>query len=146
MTVVGFTCSTFDLFHAGHVLMLKDAKSQCDRLIVGLQRDPTQDLDYRVKTNDGKNKNTPIQSFEERKIQVEGCKYVDEIVEYTTEQDLLDLLRRLKPDVRVLGSDWQNKPFTGHNLPDSLYYFHQRDHPYSSSALRRRVHEAEANR
>ena len=80
---IGFTCSCFDLFHAGHVFMLKDAKTQCDYLIVGLQTDPTIDRP---------NKNKPIMSFEERKILVESCKYIDQIIEYTTENDLLNIL------------------------------------------------------
>ena len=101
---VGFTCSSFDLLHVGHYLMLKDAKAQCDYLIVGLQTDPTLDLAYRMKT-DNKQKNKPIQSYEERKIQIEGCRYVDEVVEYSTEDTLYELLKKINPDVRVLGSE-----------------------------------------
>ena len=138
---IGFTCSSFDLLHAGHYLMLKDAKSQCDYLIVGLQTDPTLDLEYRLKT-DNKQKNLPIQSFEERKIQIEGCKYVDQIEEYSTENDLYDLLKKIKPDIRVLGTDWKNKEYTGHDL-DIEIHWHNRDHDYSTSNLRKRVFEKE---
>ena len=141
MSVVGFTCSTFDLFHAGHYLMLKDAKSHCDKLIVGLQRDPTVDEVYRKKTG-GKNKNSPIQSFEERKIQIEGCKYVDEIREYTTESDLLELIKNINPNIRILGSDWEGKEYTGHELNIDIHW-HNRDHDYSTSNLRTRVYEEE---
>lgn len=141
MSIVGFTCSTFDLFHAGHYLMLKDAKSQCDKLIVGLQRDPTVDEEYRKKTG-GKNKNSPIQSFEERKIQIEGCRYVDEIHEYTTESDLLKLIKKINPNIRILGSDWKGKEYTGHELNIDIHW-HNRDHDYSTSNLRTRVYEEE---
>ena len=141
---VGFTCSSFDLFHAGHYLMLEDAKKQCDYLIVGLQRDPTIDESYRVETG-GKNKNKPIQSFEERYIQVKGCKYIDEIVEYTTEEELYKLLIEIEPSVRILGNDWEGKKYTGYDL-DIPIYFHNRDHEYSTSNLRKRVYEAEFNK
>lgn len=138
---VGFTCSSFDLLHAGHYLMLKDAKAQCDYLIVGLQTDPTLDLAYRMKT-DNKQKNTPIQSYEERKIQIEGCRYVDEVVEYSTEDTLYELLKKINPDVRILGSDWEGKEFTGHNLNIPIHW-HNRDHDFSTSNLRKRVYEGE---
>tara|TARA_A100001015_G_C14712879_1_gene602827 strand:- start:61 stop:507 length:447 start_codon:yes stop_codon:yes gene_type:complete len=138
---VGFTCSSFDLLHAGHYLMLKDAKAQCDYLIVGLQTDPTLDLAYRMKT-DNKQKNTPIQSYEERKIQIEGCRYVDEVVEYSTEDTLYELIKKINPDVRVLGSDWEGKEFTGHDLNIPIHW-HNRDHDFSTSNLRKRVYEGE---
>jgi len=138
---IGFTCSSFDLLHAGHYLMLKDAKSKCDYLIVGLQTDPTLDLEYRLKT-DNKQKNIPIQSFEERKIQIEGCKYVDQIEEYSTENDLYELLKKIKPVIRVLGTDCKNKKYTGHDL-DIEIHWHNRDHDYSTSNLRKRVFEKE---
>ena len=127
---VGFTCSCFDLLHAGHILMLKDAREQCDYLIVGLQTDPT------IDRPDTKNK--PIQSYEERYIQLEAIKYVDEIVKYETENDLMKLLFDLNPDVRILGSDWENKPFTGYSLHIPIY-FHKRDHDYSTSNLRDKI-------
>ena len=92
LMVKGFTCSCFDLLHAGHILMLKDAKEQCDYLIVGLQTDPTIDRPE---------KNKPIQSFEERKIQLEAVKYVDEIFIYETEKDLLKKILDINPDIRI---------------------------------------------
>ena len=141
---IGFTCSTFDLFHAGHYLMLKDAKDQCEILIVGLQTDPTIDKEYRVTTG-GKNKNKPVQGFEERKIQIEGCKYVDHVIPYSTEEELLSLLKELKPDIRILGSDWKGKEFTGNEL-DITIHWHNRDHDYSTSNLRKRVYKAETDR
>ena len=101
---IGFTCSCFDLLHAGHILMLKDAKEQCDYLIVGLQTDPTLDRPE---------KNKPIQSLEERKIQLEAVKYVDEIRIYSTEAELRDMLCEIWPSVRILGSDYITKD----NLP-----------------------------
>jgi len=133
-TKIGFTCSCFDLLHAGHILMLKDAKAQCDKLIVGLQTDPTINRPE---------KNKPIQSYEERYIQLEAVKYVDEIIKYETEDGLIKLLYDLNPDVRILGSDWKGKPFTGHTLHIPIY-FHNRDHDYSSSALREKIDNKKA--
>jgi glycerol-3-phosphate cytidylyltransferase len=131
-TTVGFTCSCFDLFHAGHVMMLKEAKDQCDYLIVGLQTDPTIDRPQ---------KNKPIQSVLERFMQVEGCRYVDQIIPYSTEKDLLDLLTSYKIDVRILGEEYRDKPFTGHKLPMEVYY-NTRNHTFSTSELRNRIENA----
>ena len=125
----GFTCSCFDLLHAGHILMLKDAKEQCDYFIVGLQTDPTIDRPE---------KNKPIQSFEERKIQLEAVKYIDEIFIYDTEEDLYKKLLEIKPNVRILGSDYINKSFTGDDLDIPIYY-HERNHNYSSTNVRQSI-------
>ena len=125
----GFTCSTFDFLHAGHIVMLEEAKTQCDYLIVGLQTDPTID---RLE------KNKPVQSTLERWIQLRGCKYVDEIIPYDTEQDLVNLLLILKPDVRIIGSEYKERHFTGDELPIKIYY-NQRDHLFSSAELRNRL-------
>ncbi len=127
---VGFVCSVFDLFHAGHVLMLKEAKTQCDYLIVGLQTDPTID---RPET-----KNKPVQSMFERFAQVDGCKYVDEIVPYATEKELLDILLSYPIDVRIIGEEYQGKQFTGCELELPIY-FNKRRHSFSSSELRKRL-------
>lgn len=126
---VGFTCSCFDLFHAGHVMMLKEAKTQCDYLIVGLQTDPTIDRAH---------KNKPIQSILERYIQLEACRYVDQIVPYATEKDLLDLLTSYAIDVRIIGEEYKNQQFTGYNLPMAVY-FNSRQHSFSSTELRGRI-------
>ena len=128
----GFTCSCFDLLHAGHVLMLKDAKQQCDYLVVGLQTDPT------IDRPDTKNK--PIQTYEERYIQLEAIKYVDEILKYNTEKDLFEMLRLLRPNVRILGSDYEGKYFTGSELNIPIYY-HNRNHNFSSTNLRKKLLE-----
>ena len=130
---VGFTCGAFDVMHAGHVLMLEEAKSVCHYLIVGVQSDPSLDRS---------NKNKPVQSYEERIIMVKAMKYVDEIALYDTESDLVDLLTRLNPDIRILGADWQGKKYTGWQLPIEPY-FNMRDHGYSSSSLRKRIFQAE---
>ena len=130
---VGFTCGAFDLLHAGHAMMLKEASEQCDYLIVGVQSDPSID---RV----GKNK--PIQGYEERVTMVKAIRYVDEIRTYSTESDLVDLLMDIQPDVRILGADWKGKEFTGHEL-DIRCYFNSRDHGMSTSELRNRVYLAE---
>ena len=126
---IGFTCSCFDLLHAGHILMLEDARKQCDKLIVGLQTDPTLDRSE---------KNKPIQSFEERLIQLQAVKYVDEIYKYAYESELITLLMKIKPDIRILGSDYKGKTFTGDNMNIKIYY-HHRDHNYSTSNLRRAI-------
>lgn len=135
---VGFTAGAFDLCHAGHILVFREAKSVCDYLIVALQDDPSQTpAAYR-----GKKKNKPIMSLEERKIILESVKYVDEIHVYNTEEELLELLKTLKPDVRIIGQDWKGKLFTGHDLPIEVYY-NSRGHTFSTTALRERVYEAE---
>ena len=129
----GFTCGTFDLLHAGHILMLKEIKEQCDYLVVGIQTDPS----FRP------GKNTPIQSIEERKLQLEAVRYVDQIVQYDTEEDLVDLLKMTKPDLRFVGMDWKDKPnLTGGDLPIEIRY-NSRDHGFSSSELRRRILKTE---
>ena len=130
---IGFTCGAFDLLHAGHVTMLEEAKRHCDFLIVGLQNDPTEDRPT---------KNKPVQSIVERQIQLAAVKYVDEIVIYNTEQDLIDLLLTLPIDVRVLGDEYKNKEFTGKDIAKqrgSKIIYNGRDHSFSSSSLRKRV-------
>ncbi len=129
MNKIGFTCSCFDLLHAGHILMLKDAKEQCDKLIVGLQTDPTLDRPE---------KNKPIQTLRERKIQLEAVKYVDDIFVYDTEEELYHLLKLINPDIRILGSDYKDKYFTGQELNIPIYY-HERNHNFSSSNLRNKI-------
>jgi glycerol-3-phosphate cytidylyltransferase len=133
---IGFTCSTFDLFHAGHIMMLKEAKEQCEYLIVGLQTDPTLDR---------ANKNKPVQGVFERYVQLKACVYVDEVVVYATEKELRDILLSYKIDVRILGEEYQGKDFTGHDIP-MKFYFNQRRHSFSTSELRQRVMEAERNK
>ena len=126
---IGFTCSTFDLFHAGHVLMLKEAKELCDYLIVGLQVDPSVDRSE---------KNKPIQTMFERFTQLSACKYVDEIVPYSTEADLLNLLQSVNIHIRILGEEYRDKDFTGKDLPME-FYFNSRRHNFSTTELRDRV-------
>ena len=135
---VGITAGAFDLCHAGHMLVFKEAKDVCDYLIVALQEDPSQTpAGYR-----GKKKNKPIMSLEERRIILESVKYVDEIVIYNSEEELYDLLVKLKPDVRIIGADWKGKAFTGHDLPIEVYY-NSRGHHFSTTALRERIYDAE---
>jgi len=130
---LGFTCSCFDLFHAGHIMMLKEAKEQCDYLLVGLQTDPTIDRPQ---------KNKPVQSVFERYVQLQACKYVDEVVVYATEKDLMDVLRSYPIDVRIIGDEYRNKDFTGKELDIEIYY-NRRNHSFSTTELRQRVIEAE---
>lgn len=117
--------------------MFKECKEVCDHLIVALQTDPTLDPGYRDKV-----KNKPVMSFAERRIILEGIKYVDEILTYSTEDDLYELLKSTRYDVRILGADWKGKKYTGWNLPH-VAYFNRRDHHFSTSELRERVHAAE---
>ena len=138
MKKVGITFSSFDLLHAGHIKMLEEAKGQCDYLICGLQTDPTLDRPE---------KNRPVQSVVERYIQLKGCKFVDEIVPYATEQDLEDVLTSFKIDVRIIGDEYSKKNFTGRDYCEKkgiTLYFNKRDHRFSSSGLRKEVHHKEA--
>lgn len=136
---IGFTCGAMDLLHAGHILMLKEVRAQCDHLIVGLQTDPSLAVDSHYR---GKIKNSPIQSLEERRIQLEACRYVDEIRIYDTEADLYELLQNLPIEVRFIGADWEGKQYTGYDL-DIPVIFNSREHGYSSSELRARICQAE---
>ncbi len=138
---IGFTCGAFDLCHAGHILVFKEAKTVCDYLIVFLQEDPSvDDPSYR-----GKVKNKPVMSLEERKIILEGIKYIDEVRTYTTEADLYEKLKKLKAGIRIIGADWKGKQFTGHDLPFEVYY-NSRGHHFSTTALRERIYKVEAER
>jgi glycerol-3-phosphate cytidylyltransferase len=130
---IGFTCSTFDLLHAGHIQMLRDAKEQCDYLICGLQIDPSLDRPE---------KNSPVQTIVERHTQLSAIKYVDEIIPYQTETDLEDILNMLHIDVRILGEEYKNGKFTGRAICAKRgieLFFNKREHRFSSSDLRKRV-------
>jgi glycerol-3-phosphate cytidylyltransferase len=138
---IGFNCSTFDFFHAGHVTMLKEEKRHCDWLIVALQTDPTID---RPDT-----KNSPVQSVYERFVQVAACKYVDEVLIYSTEEELMNILQTQHVDIRFLGDEYKSKDFTGKQWcldNDIDLHYHQREHTYSSSGLRYRTYQAEQKR
>ena len=137
--IVGFTCSAFDLLHAGHVQMLRDAKEKCDYLICGLQVDPTLDRPE---------KNQPIQSIVERYTQLKAVSYVDEIIPYSTEEDLEDILSMYDINVRILGEEYRDKDFTGKDIcrkRDIELHFNRRDHRFSSSGLRQRVSNRDSN-
>ena len=132
----GFTASCFDLFHAGHIMMLKESKAHCDYLIVGLQTDPTIDRPE---------KNKPIQSIFERFVQLQACKYVDEIVIYATEKDLVDIIRSYPINVRILGVEYMDKDFTGRKECEELdieILYNTRNHSFSTTELRQRVTDA----
>jgi glycerol-3-phosphate cytidylyltransferase len=134
---IGITFSAFDLLHAGHIKMLEDAKRECDYLIAALQTDPTIDRPE---------KNRPTQSVVERYIQLKGCVHIDEIVPYATEQDLEDILRSFKIDVRIIGDEYQDKNFTGRTYCEEkgiILHFNSRDHRFSSSSLRKDVADKE---
>jgi glycerol-3-phosphate cytidylyltransferase len=138
---IGITFSQFDMLHAGHIAMLAEAKNHCDYLIAGLQTDASID---RPDT-----KNPPVQSIVERQIQLGACRYVDEIIVYTTEQDLIDILLTLPIDVRILGREYEDTNFTGRNEGASMQIacvFNSREHSFSSSSLRQRVAAAESQK
>lgn len=124
------TASCFDLFHAGHMLMVKDGKEHCDIFVAFLQTDPTLDRPE---------KNKPILSFEERKILVEGCKYIDKIFIYSTEKELYDGFKALGADLRILGDDYKGKRCTGDDLPMEVYYHDRSVHGWSTTKLRKRI-------
>jgi len=133
--IVGFTCSTFDLLHSGHVAMLREAKEHCDYLICGLQTDPSIDRSE---------KNSPVQTIVERQVQLSAVKYVDEVVVYETERDLEDILEMFHIDIRVLGDEYRDKDFTGKDICKRRgiqLYFNKREHRFSSSSLRKLVAE-----
>ena len=126
----GITFGAFDLFHAGHVLMLEEAKTVCDYLIVCIQSDPSLDREE---------KNKPVQSIIEREIQVSGCRFVDEVIIYDTEVDLLNIIDQVDWDVRIIGEEYKDKDFTGRDLTLERCYFNNRPHSFSSSELREKV-------
>lgn len=137
---IGITFSTFDLLHAGHIAMLRDAKKQCDYLICGLQTDPTLDRS---------DKNAPIQTVVERQVQLAAVKYVDEIIVYQTEKDVEDILEMFTLDVRILGEEYRDKDFTGKDICKKRgiqLYFNKRDHRFSSSTLRKLVAQKESEK
>ena len=132
--ITGLTASTFDLLHAGHIQMLREAKSKCDYLICALQTDPTIDRP--------KEKNKPVQTLVERYIQLSAVNYVDEIIPYSTEQDLEDILAAFDLQLRILGVEYKDKDFTGRDICNRRgidLYFNTRDHRFSTTELRKRV-------
>ena len=135
--IIGITASTFDLLHAGHIAMLREAKTQCDHLICALQVDPSIDRSE---------KNSPVQTLVERWTQLDGVKYVDEIIPYQTEKDLEDILQMYNLDIRVIGEEYKNGKFTGRAICAARgieIYFNKRDHRFSTSDLRLRVQQAQ---
>ena len=133
--VKGVTAGSFDLLHAGHIKLLEDAKNQCTHLIVLLQSDPTIDRPH---------KNKPVQTLDERLVQLEAVKFVDQIMVYDTEDDLFQLLSNIKPDIRIQGNDWVGTTYTGESLNIPIHYHDRKSHSFSSSSLRMRVIDAES--
>jgi len=135
--IIGITCSTFDLLHTGHIIMLEECKKYCDYLICALQVDPTIDRP---------NKNKPIQSLVERYIQLDAVSYVDKIIPYVTEQDLEEIFESLDLDVRIIGEDYRNQSFTGKeicNKRNIKLIYNKRDHKFSTSSLRDKIYKEE---
>lgn len=134
---VGLTASTFDLLHAGHCAMLREAKDHCDYLICALQVDPSIDR---------AEKNAPVQTLVERWMQLQSVKYVDEIIPYQTEEDLKDILQMFDLDLRIIGQEYKSMKFTGRDICSQRnieIYYNKRDHRFSTSDLRKRVYETE---
>jgi glycerol-3-phosphate cytidylyltransferase len=130
---IGFCCGAFDLLHPGHILMLEDAAAQCDYLVVGLHIDPSLERP---------DKSAPIQTVDERMAMIKAVRHVDHIVTYATEDELASILHRLRPDVRILGSDWRGKEITAPDASKRIHW-HERNHDWSTSEMRRRVWEAQ---
>ena len=140
MKKIGFTCSCFDLFHAGHIMMLKESKSICDHLIVGLQTDPTIDRPE---------KNKPIQSLVERYIQLDAVKYVDKIIPYSTEEELDTIFSSLDLDVRIIGEEYKEKEFTAKRICQKRgirIIYNKREHEFSTTNLRKKIYEKESSK
>lgn len=136
--VIGITCSAFDLFHAGHIKMLEEARKHCDYLIAALQTNPTIDRPE---------KNKPVQSVVERYVQLDACKCVDKIIPYETEKDLEDIFSSFNIDVRIIGEEYKNKEFTARRICERREIkiaFNTRDHGFSSTELRKRIHNEES--
>jgi glycerol-3-phosphate cytidylyltransferase len=128
---IGFTAGVFDIFHTGYILMLQDSKLMCDILIVGLQDDPTIDR---------KEKSQPIQNYDERYIQLHSCKYVDEIIRYSTEEDLHNILKKLSPNIRIIGNEWTMKKYTGSELSIDIYW-HEKFYKINNEELLLRIYK-----
>ena len=135
--IKGITFGAFDLFHAGHVLMFEEAKTVCEHLIVCIQTDPSIDRE---------NKNSPVQSIVERQIQVSGCRYVDEVLIYDFEKDVLDILNTKDWDIRIIGEEYKGQDFTGKGISQDRCHFNKREHNFSSSELRQRVADHHKNK
>ena len=129
---IGFTCSTFDLFHAGHIVMLQESKSLCDYLVCGLLTDPT------IDRPDTKSK--PVQTAFERYVQLSSCRYVDEVIPFSTEQEIIDMVLSIQPDIRIVGEEYRDRDHTGKGL--CPVHYNKRKHSFSSTSLRKRVQEA----
>tara|TARA_Y100000780_G_C13541913_1_gene361858 strand:+ start:26 stop:487 length:462 start_codon:yes stop_codon:yes gene_type:complete len=129
---IGFTCSTFDLFHAGHIVMLQESKSLCDYLVCGLLTDPT------IDRPDTKKK--PVQTAFERYVQLSSCRYVDEVIPFSTEQEIIDMVLSIQPDIRIVGEEYRDRDHTGKGL--CPVHYNKRKHSFSSTSLRKRVQEA----
>ncbi len=129
---IGFTCSTFDLFHAGHIVMLQESKSLCDYLVCGLLTDPT------IDRPDTKKK--PVQTAFERYVQLSSCRYVDEVIPFSTEQEIIDMVLSIQPDIRIVGEEYRDRDHTGKGL--CPVHYNKRKHSFSSTSLKKRVQEA----
>ena len=129
---IGFACGVFDLFHAGHALMLKECKQYCDRLVVAVNK--AQNISAAI--NPAKQK--PVYSYEERKLILESCRYVDEVIGYNSEEELLEILKKGHFDIRFLGEDYKGRAITGAELKIPIHYT-DRSHGLSTTVIRERL-------
>lgn len=132
---IGFTASSFDLLHPGHIAMLAEAKSHCDFLVVGLLTDPT--------ISRPETKNKPVQSTFERFVQIQAISYIDELIPFDSEEDLEQMIKMIKPHIRFCGIEYKGTHHTGWNIPGVDIFYNRRDHDYSTTELRERVYEME---
>jgi glycerol-3-phosphate cytidylyltransferase len=128
---VGFTASTFDLLHPGHIAMLAEAKSMCDILVVGLLSDPTISRPHL--------KNKPVQTLFERFIQIQAVKYIDYLIPFESEEDLEQMILTIMPDIRFVGEEYKDQDHTGKNIVGVKIHYNKRKHKYSSTELRNRL-------
>jgi len=139
--IIGFTSGYFDIIHPGHIMMLKECKRYCDYLLVGVNEYKT-----KIKQPDGRHKNEPVWTPQERLLMISSCKYVDETFLYDGEEELYKFLKNNQNniDVRIVGSDHKGHPFTGDDL-NIRVIFNSRDHDYSTTNTIKQIIEKKGN-
>jgi cytidyltransferase-like protein len=123
---IGFTAGNFDLLHPGYIYTFETAKQNCDYFMVFLQMDPSETRFTKYK---------PVVPLHERYKTLMSIKYVDEVITYQTEEDLLKLIEFYRPDLRILGDDYIGKRFTGDHLPIEVLYT-TRSHDWSTTRIK----------
>ena len=129
--IIGFIAGAFDLIHPGYISMFKEARKECDLLVVGLHDDPSLERPDKIK---------PIFSYDERALILSSLKYVDKVYPYRTEKELANLINKIGPSVRFLGDDYKDKPITGDHLKIPIFYL-DRSHGWSTTKLKKLIYE-----